>query len=330
MSKERILYLDTARVIAMLWIVCYWHVKDYVELGDKHSELKLYGDVFVTDVMLGVFMFLSGFFMSKYNFVHFWEDSKVYYAKRLTRFYLLYAVSAISLFFIGFNPKFNTLITTLTITSSYFLPQPRTLWFLSMLASFYLLTPFILMKTRKLLIVRMLLLFLGGVILHLLLPKGIDNRFFWCFPLYCAGICVGKIKKAMDIITNDFIGILSITISIVIVVLLQESMPDKNNWLYFFMFPFGIVSVIYLSKYLSKLNIAVIVQWLAYCSMSAYIFHRVFYSVLKKVIYGIIGYDFSYLFCFMVFIPICLVGSYLIQYGYDRYVIPKIIYKNNS
>ena len=68
MPKERILYLDTARVIAMLWIVCYWHVKDYVEIGDTHTALTLYGDVFITDIMLGVFMFLSGFFMSKYSF----------------------------------------------------------------------------------------------------------------------------------------------------------------------------------------------------------------------------------------------------------------------
>ena len=68
MSTGRILYLDIARVIAMLWIVCYWHVKDYVEVGETHAALILYGDEYVTDIMLGVFMFLSGFFMAKYRF----------------------------------------------------------------------------------------------------------------------------------------------------------------------------------------------------------------------------------------------------------------------
>lgn len=119
MSKGRILYLDIARVIAMLWIVCYWHVKDYVEVGETHAALILYGDEYVTDIMLGVFMFLSGFFMAKYRFDNFVENSKTYYAKRLTRFYLLYAVSAVLLFLIGFDREIQTLITTLTVTSTY-------------------------------------------------------------------------------------------------------------------------------------------------------------------------------------------------------------------
>lgn len=324
MSKGRILYLDIARVIAMLWIVCYWHVKDYVEVGETHAALILYGDEYVTDIMLGVFMFLSGFFMAKYRFDNFVENSKAYYAKRLTRFYLLYAVSAVLLFLIGFNPEIQTLITTLTVTSTYILPQPRTLWFLSMLASFYIFTPLLLKNGRKLLIIISLLLFSGGVILHLFLPNGIDTRFFWCFPLYSVGLYIGRDKSIMSLITKDVVGVLSIVITVVIVVYLQNAMGTKG-WVYYLMFPFGIISVIYVSKYLSKLPIRPVVETIAYCSMCAYIFHRVFYSVLKKVIYGIIGYDFSYLFCFVVFIPICLVGSYLIQYHYDRYILPKLI-----
>lgn len=326
MTNSRILYLDIARVLAMLWIVCYWHVKDYVELGDTHTALTLYGDVFITDIMLGVFMFLSGYFMSKYSFENFKKDTKSFYIKRIIRFYFLYAISAIMLFLIGFNKGIFTLLTTLTVTSTYLLPQPRTLWFLSMLASFYVLTPLLLIKGYKSLIINSLLIFSGGVILHHLLSEGIDNRFFWCFPLYCIGIFVGKKKKMMDILTNDIVGILAIVITIFIVIQLQGMVENISyQYLYYLMFPFGIVSILYISKCLSKAPIGKYVEIVAYFSMSAYIFHRVIYSVLKKIIYGIIGYDFSYTFCFLVFIPICLIGAYLIQYGYDKCVLPKLI-----
>lgn len=325
MPKERILYLDTARVIAMLWIVCYWHVKDYVEIGENHVALSIYGDQYITDIMLAVFMFLSGFFMAKYNFDNFGESCKTFYAKRLTRFYLLYAISSILLFFIGFNRGIQTLITTLTVTSTYILPQPRTLWFLSMLASFYIFTPLLLKNGYKSLLIYSLLFFSGGVILHLFFTNGIDTRFFWCFPLYSAGLYIGRNKKIMSLITKDIVGVLSIAMTIVIVVYLEKTMGAKG-WVYYLIFPFGIISILFVSKYLSKLPIDSVVSLFAYCSMCAYIFHRVFYSVLKKVIYGIIGYDFSYLFCFLIFIPICLIGSYLIQYHYDRYILPKLIY----
>lgn len=325
MPKERILYLDTARVIAMLWIVCYWHVKDYVEIGENHAALSIYGDQYITDIMLAVFMFLSGFFMTNYSFDHFFADSKAFFKKRLTRFYFLYAISAIMLYLIGFNRGFQTLITTLTVTSTYILPQPRTLWFLSMLASFYIFTPLLMKNGCKSLFINSLLLLSGGVILHLFLTNGIDSRFFWCFPLYSIGLCIGRNKKIMSLITKDIVGVLSIVMTIGIVVYLEKTMGTKGG-VYYLLFPFGIISILFVSKYLSKLPIEPVVSLFAYCSMCAYIFHRVFYSVLKKVIYGIIGYDFSYLFCFLLFIPICLIGSYLIQYHYDRYILPKLIY----
>ena len=322
MNKDRILFLDTARSLAMLWIVCYWHVKDYVEVSETREALSLFGDFYITDVMLGLFMFLSGFFMAKYTFTH-ERDIANFYKKRLTRFYLLYALSAILLFIIGFNRGFGLLITTLTVSSTYILPQPQTLWFLSMLASFYILTPLLLKDDCKVLIVRSLQIFSGGVILHLLLPKGIDTRFFWCFPLYCIGIYFGKKRRLMNLITTKTIGISSTMILIVLLILLQNYYQN-NLLLHYLVLPFGIISILNISKFITKLPIEKVIEIIAYCSMCAYIFHRVFYSVLKKVIYGIIGYDFSYPFCFMVFIPVCLIGSYLIQMSYDRYVLPKL------
>lgn len=182
MTKDRILFLDTARSLAMLWIVCYWHVKDYVEVSETREALSLFGDFYITDVMLGLFMFLSGFFMAKYTFTH-ERDIANFYKKRLTRFYLLYALSAILLFIIGFNRGFGLLITTLTVSSTYILPQPQTLWFLSMLASFYILTPLLLKDDCKVLIVRSLQIFSGGGNFTLVITKGHRYPFLLVFSL---------------------------------------------------------------------------------------------------------------------------------------------------
>lgn len=319
MPKERILYLDTARVVAMLWIVGFWHLRYYTGKGYEDNIVSFYGEEHITSIMLSVFMFLSGFFMAKYKFIDFWKDCKAYYWKRFTRFYLLYAVSAILLYGIGFNRGFLRLITTLTLTSTIILPQPQTLWFFSMLAVFYLFTPLLLKKPLKSLIINFLMIFVGGMILHFLLPKGIDANFFWCFPLYCMGIYVGKKKELMRMMTKDSVGVISIVFFTLIFWLLLVY-PILSNYIQYIFLPLGVIIVIYLSKYISLLPIKNLIGMIAYGSMCAYLFHREFYSILKKIC-GLIDIDYSYWFCLCIFLPICLFGSYYFQKYYDKYIL---------
>ena len=323
MPKERILFLDTARVVAMLWIVGFWHLRHYTGIGFSDNIVTFIGDDYITDIMLSVFMFLSGFFMSKYRFDDFWNDCKAFYWKRFTRFYLLYATSAILLYGIGFNRGIFRLITTLTLTSTFILPQPQTLWFFSMLASFYVFTPFILKSPCKSLIINGLIVLSGGVILHLLLPKGIDTRFFWCFPLYTFGIYVGKRNEIMRWMTNDLVGVLSV-ISLVLFFILLLNYSIVSDYLWFFILPLGIISVIYLSKYISMLPIKSLIGVIAYASMCAYLFHREFYSILKRICV-MSGITYSYWFCIIFFLPVCLFGSYFLQKYYDRYIVGKLL-----
>ena len=139
--KDRNLQFDVARVLAMLWIVGIWHLTGY--MSSENSNLILfYGSSIITDIALATFMFISGFFLSKYEFEKN-EDIWIFYKKRLQRFYILFAISAISMWLGGMNPGFGLLCTTLSGLSSYILPQPKTLWFFSMLFSFYILTPLI-------------------------------------------------------------------------------------------------------------------------------------------------------------------------------------------
>lgn len=137
--KERNLQFDVARVLSMMWIVFVWHLSEYLD-KDVRNILLFDGAYNVTTVALGTFMFISGYFLSKYKFENA-NDVKQFYLKRLKRFYFLFMLAAITMWIGGMNPENRTLITTLTGLSSFILPQPRTLWFFSMLMFFYFITP---------------------------------------------------------------------------------------------------------------------------------------------------------------------------------------------
>jgi len=207
MNKEnnRIIYLDVARSIAVLWIVGYWHLRVYCGRDYLTPGVSFPSDEWITKVILGLFMFISGFLISKYTFDNFKNDCIFFYKKRLSRFYLLYAISVILLYIMGYNSLFGrfSLLTSLTMTSTYLLPQPRTLWFFSMIASFYIFTPFILKKLPYSLFFSFFIIYGGSTILMLLLSKGIDTRFFWCFPLYFGGLCTGRMKNVLDSLTSN-------------------------------------------------------------------------------------------------------------------------------
>lgn len=66
MTKTRFLYIDIARVIAMLWIVGWWHLIQYSKVGE--DSYHFIGDNSITMLMLGLFMFLSGFLIGKKKF----------------------------------------------------------------------------------------------------------------------------------------------------------------------------------------------------------------------------------------------------------------------
>ena len=140
MKSTRLLYIDVARVIAMTWIVGWWHLIQYCKGGELPYRFN--GDTSITMLMLGLFMFLSGYLLGKKEMKTL-DDVKTFYKSRFWRFYLLYVASVVTFPITGFNRSLGVMFTTLTATSTFILPQPVTLWFLSMLAGFYILTPLI-------------------------------------------------------------------------------------------------------------------------------------------------------------------------------------------
>lgn len=321
-TNGRIAYLDMARAVAVLWIVGYWHLRVYCGIHYTNPYLSFPGDSFMTTVVLGLFMFISGLLIAKYHFDDFKKDSITFYKRRFTRFYLLYALSILLLYYMGYNSHFGrlSLITSMTMTSTFILPQPRTLWFFSMIASFYIFTPFILKKTPKSYYLSFILIYGCSAILMAVLPKGIDTRFFWCFPLYVTGLYIGRKKSILNILTSHWGGAISSVVTAIQIYCIIKT-PEHLTFLQYISLPFSIILILYLSKQLSFLPITSITNKIAYCSMCAYLFHREIYITLMDY-YEMFGFDYPYWVSAITFLPICLFVCYYIQLAYDKYVIP--------
>ena len=323
-ANERIPYLDVARSIAVLWIVGYWHLRVYC--GKDYSPyLSFPGDGWITNVVLGLFMFISGMLISKYTFDHFKADCISFYKKRLTRFYLLYAISIILLYIMGYNSLFGrfSLLTSLSMTSTFLPPQPRTLWFFSMIASFYVFTPFILKKTPRSLLYSFIIIYGGSTLLMFFSPRGIDPRFFWCFPMYYAGLCIGRKKYILNKLTcNHYCGLLYLTVSALQIFLITKY-PDRFSNLENITLPFGILLILYVSRLLSHPQVIKATSIIAYSSMSTYLFHREIYIFLFDA-YNSLQFNYPYWFSVITFLPTCFVVCYFIQKVYDKNTSTKL------
>lgn len=324
-DSNRIASFDIARTIAVLWIVGYWHLRVYCGRNYTNPCISFKGDSYITDVILGLFMFISGILISKYHFTNFKRDCISFYKKRFARFYLLYASSVILLYLIGYNSLFGRfcIFASLTMISTFILPQPRTLWFFSMIASFYLFTPFIMKKVPISLLLSFITIYGCSTLLMFILPSGIDPRFFWCFPLYFAGLYIGKYKNLLILLTtNPYFGVLCF----IIFALPFISMVIGYDlfFLHYISLPFGVLFILHLSNLLSRLPILFISNKIAYASMCAYLFHREVYICLMNI-YDLLGFNLPYWFSVITFLPPCFILAYYIQNFYDKRIMPLII-----
>ena len=141
-SNKRDLTIDFAKVLCMAYIVFYRHLANY---GDVYSA-RHYLSYEVTISVMGVFMFYGGWFFKKADFNSL-IGVKKFYKRRFYRFYILFLLSILLLYLGGlmlhkpwFDSNLQLILTSLGL-SSFYQPNVNTLWFMSMLMLFYILTP---------------------------------------------------------------------------------------------------------------------------------------------------------------------------------------------
>lgn len=280
MVGKRILEFDILRSLAVIWIIAIWHFvnyfsKDSVIGGITNNECCRT----VTYIMLSLFMFLSGMFTNtKFESLN---DVKGYYLKKAKRFYPLYVLATVTLYFtippndMAFYSSPTQMILSLFGVASLLNQAPSTLWFMDMLLFFIIITPALTWKNNK---VRknavMCILFVTIYIASRKMGM-IDSRFVRYTPFYLIGLLMTP--KAFLILCKKY-GLMSFILAI-----LMSFFGNHHILFDIAMCAFWIIwggkVVTFISHYVDNLIMIKIIEAISYSSMCAYFFHRQIYGL---------------------------------------------------
>jgi peptidoglycan/LPS O-acetylase OafA/YrhL len=166
----------------MLYIVGFWHMMEYAPAVVWSSN---YWTEEVTILSLALFVLISGYLIGKKKLgvMDIWP----FYRSRFFRIYLPLLATAI-IFSFG-NVSHKAILKAVTLVAMFVEPAPKTLWFVSMILVFYLISP-LLIRLRE----RMVLYFmvcaatLGGMLLYEGITGMADTRIILYFPCFAAGV----------------------------------------------------------------------------------------------------------------------------------------------
>ncbi len=312
--------IDIIRALCAIYIIAIFHLNGY------YAEVYQFagnGEVIskmLTIISLGGFTFISGFCLSKYGFYSI-SDVWEFYKKRLSRFYVLYFLAALTLYLtkyvIGKGWFYNDtqFLLSLVGLSSFYDPIPHTLWYFGMIMFFYLITPLLCFSENKIVRFGVFLSLMGGLFLYDLYFY-VDSTLFLYFPFYFLGLFkpefVFKISKKWSLI---WAGLSIILLGALFVAIKTCGLQLPLEWM---IIPPGLFLLISLARLLvlSK-YITSFLTFVSIASMVAYLFHRHVFGVACMVFSGnssgpispIVGL-FATIFLF--------VASYYIQLLYDQ------------
>ena len=312
-KAERIYSLDCTRAICMLWIVALWHMESYLDI-----TIKCYITDDICSGVLAAFTFISGYFLGKKTVGNV-KELLTFYKKRILRFYPLFFVSCmiyylfLKLYKAAFITGKSQLILTLTGLSCIFTPEPKTIWYISMLILFYAVTPLICCKKS---IIYRSSVSAGLIALLLLLKLVLIPQMSWklllYFPTYCIGIILSDKTKLFEkpSAALPVIGVLLGGGAI----LLQTLFAVYDNYFLTIIVSWGIGCLLIFIGILCSMAeiIRKPLSVLSYAAMTAYLFHRqYFYFIYIKT--DIMNPWTIY----FVFLPLFFILCFFIQKGYD-------------
>lgn len=291
---------DVVRALCMIYIVCFWHLHNYLHITLYDIVLKYCSAC--TIIVLGTFTFMSGYFLKKYQ-IESWIDVKIFIIKRLKRFYVPYMLCLIILWLGNWFVDERQFIFSMIGLSTYIHPLPKTIWYFSMLMSFYAITPLILYTKNK--VNKLVTLSLLICVVILFAVWGDINGLY--FPFYLLGIFITEqnIKKLCN---KKWI------LFFTIVLLLITTLPRffGREWLIIFC---GIFPLIKLSDIILKIIPYSFWHPITYASMMAYLYHRIHFKLISEIINN---ETFSKRISFVIIGCITLfVISFFLQKWYD-------------
>lgn len=304
--------IDIIRGYCMIYVVGICHLSQY--LGKSYY---LYNNIYGNSISwscLGAFSLISGYLIGKKYNCDTFKDALEFYKRRLVRFYPLFFIASISLLVIGFNDLMQTFYALVGM-APFVSHKPLTLWYISMIMLFYLVSPIVLIQPAKRRLVRCMLVLLTVVVCRLFIYM--DLRFLFNLLFYLVGISAACIPFHKALEGKKYIyGVLALYILLFINLdLVGHSIVRRLV---------DIVGVFVIVGLAKLINNAIshnnrIILFLSYVSMSAYLFHRLIYWICLQIFSPHATVETA-LYLIFVALPIGLAFAYFVQKLYDKIV----------
>ena len=318
MSKERLLGFDLARVLAIFVVIGIYHNFGYAGVYHKEPAVRV-----LVYSSLGLFTFLSAFLLaSRYSFVE-KKEIQSFYKKRVLRIWPLFVISSLLLAVLGFNAWVPTIKGIVGI-SPFWAPHPTTMWYVAMLISLYIITPFVVRGGVKLQCLKAVAVMTVVGSLQIVFGTVVPRTFNY-FTVYLLGLLLGRnyYEPTMRFLRSKKTLIISLVwMGLVVVVLFT-----KNAYLKSFSSVVGIIALLNLSlliaeKFHANQFLTKSITTLSYASFCAYLFHREIIWAMFHV-YKPHGSWQIFLEVLIVAVPMSFLCAYYIQKVYD-WIIGKL------
>ncbi len=311
--RKRSLGIDLIRAVSVMYIVGYWHLLGYtnhfVPSGDALTNR-------VTLIILGLFVFVSGYLMGKKEIPLDKNNLFSFWRKRILRIYPLYLI-AILLFWLLHISDGITLAKAAVLSSVFVGPAPSTLWFITMIMLYYFSVPFIIHMSHdyRRLFVYCLAVMIASLV-YLKFTKMFDIRAVLFFPAFVVGIYMARTGLRPFAAKMLQIGAISLISCLLSFLPVGSWMLSQILFIPMITFCALVVFLVVQSKE-SSINDAVILQFLGYSSSCMYLFHRPLYEIMKRA-YFPQGPLNQLLYLTLICVPLLIGISFFIQSGYDR------------
>ena len=313
MRKESIpnrnIEIDALRSFAILYIVGFWHLHPYYS---RFTSLLTY-------CVVGLFLYISGLLLSTQYRCDTLGNIFHYYKRRFFRIYPLFFISLTVFLLMGIIDK-DTYFKSAFLTNMLILKPLITLWFITMLGIFYLMTPLFLYNySHWKTILLMCLCWAGLVIIHRL-----TGYIDLLLPMHLVPFVLGIMIARSSAILNSAMrsqylqGICGV---VFLVALWQYSLGHEVTQL--IVVDIAIVSsiplFISLSRLLTKWLPSQLLEFISYASFVMYLSHKILFALSGKLYHSpnFLTQVFYY-GCFVL--PATIVVSYFIQLAYDKLI----------
>ncbi len=314
-NDMRLGHFDLLRALAILYILMFWHLDDYVGNPWHYpfTEMVTYG-------ALNIFVYISSFLLTlKHGELKSFEMVVGFLKKRVLRIYPLYFLAVI-IFYWLFDLTRYELLSALFLVNMLTGASIATLWFIGLIFFYYLVLAFILYRFswRKFVVIS--LLFLGSTGTIFILTGQLDKRVVLYFPAFVLGIITGKQEDIRELVSGVPFTVASFFAAAGMLagyyLFLNDWSTDLGKLSLYCGGFFLILPACELARWFSgrwKVNVF---SFLSYASFCMYLSHRIIYYLLL-VIFRPQGEFFVLTYLLIVGVPIVILVSSLLQYGND-------------